>query len=140
MDFGNARSYFFRSARNCTKFRADLLGEDPTSKQVASSLPENAILSLIGWPEIEGSKLYERPDISVRVLDAYGEGSGYARNLMSKGVQVTELPLTSIGQACATSDVVLVEAAAVGPDGIVTASSGLAAASTANFLVLTYGS
>jgi hypothetical protein len=111
----------------------ELLGEDLTSKQVASSLPENAILSLIGWPDIEGSKLYERPDISVRVLDAYGEGSGYARNLMSQGVQVTELPLTSIGQACATSDVVLVEAAAAGPDGIVTASSGLAAASTANF-------
>jgi hypothetical protein len=98
----------------------DLLGEDLASKQVALSLPENAILSLIGWPDSEGSKLYERPDISVRVLDAYGEGIGYLRNLMSQDVQVIELPLTSIGQACATSDVVLVEAAA-GPDAIVTA-------------------
>lgn len=112
---------------------ADLLAADLTSKKVASSLPENAILSSIGWPDIAGSKLYERPDISVRVLDAYGEGNGYARNLMSQGVQVTELPLTAIGQSCATSDVVLIEAAAAGPDGIVTASSALAAASTTKF-------
>jgi hypothetical protein len=112
---------------------ADLLAADLTSKKVACSLPENAILSLIGWPDIEGSKLYERPDISVRVLDACGEGNGYARNLMSQGVQATELPLTAIGQSCATSDVVLIEAAAARPDGIVTGSSALAAASTAKF-------
>ena len=112
---------------------ADLLAADLTSKKVACSLPENAILSLIGWPDIEGSKLYERPDISVRALDACGEGNGYARNLMSQGVQATELPLTAIGQSCATSDVVLIEAAAARPDGIVTGSSALAAASTAKF-------
>ena len=132
LDFGNARSYFSDPLETARRF-ADLLAADLTSKKVACSLPENAILSLIGWPDIEGSKLYERPDISVRVLDACGEGNGYARNLMSQGVQATELPLTAIGQSCATSDVVLIEAAAARPDGIVTGSSALAAASTAKF-------
>jgi|TARA_B110000444_G_scaffold29404_1_gene24526 hypothetical protein len=110
---------------------ADLLAVDLTSKKVASSLSENTILSLIGWPDIAGRKLSQRPDISVRVSDAYGEGSGYARKLMSHGVQVTESPLTAIGQACATSDVVLIEATAAGSKGIVTASSALGGASTA---------
>jgi hypothetical protein len=95
----------------------DPLGEDLTSKQVVSSLPENAILSLIGWPDTECSKLYELFGISVRVSDACGRGSGYARVLMLQGVQVTELPLTSIGQACATSDVVLFKRQQLAPTG-----------------------
>ena len=56
----------------------DPLREDLTFKQVASSLPENTILNLIGWPDTECSKLYELLGISVRVSDACGQGSGYA--------------------------------------------------------------
>lgn len=36
---------------------------------------------------------------------------------MLQGVQVTELPLTSIGQACATSDVVLFKRQQLAPTG-----------------------
>jgi hypothetical protein len=50
---------------------------------------------------------------------------------MQRDVEVVEVPLTGLGQACATADVVLIEAAAAGPDALVAASGSLAAAAVA---------
>ena len=54
--------------------------------------------------------------------------SGLARSLLQKGVEVEEVPFTGLGQACLTSDVVIVEAAAAGPRSLIAPSGSYAAA------------
>ncbi|MDG2112825.1 MAG: hypothetical protein P8N02_09455 [Actinomycetota bacterium] len=110
---------------------ADELSNDPTGDQVAAELPHDAAVVVLGWPDIAAEGLHRRGDLEVRVIDAYGEGGGLARRLMQRDVDVVEVPLTGLGQACASADVVLVEAAAAGPSGLVAASGSLAAASVA---------
>jgi len=110
---------------------ADELASDPTSDRVADALPHDAAVCVLGWPDAAAEGLHRRGDIEVRVIDAYGEGGGLARRLMQRDVDVVEVPLTGLGQACARADVVLVEAAAAGPSGLVAASGSYAAAAVA---------
>ena len=110
---------------------ADDLASDTTAAKVADALPHDAVVAVMGWPDVAAEGLHRRGDIEVRVIDAYGEGGGLARRLLQRDVDVVEVPLTGMGQACASADVVLVEAAAAGPDGVVAASGSLAAAAVA---------
>lgn len=107
---------------------ADALRNDATGQQVAQELPPDCAVALLGWPDITADELHRRGDVEVRVIDAYGEGGGLARQLMARDVDVVEVPLAGLGQACASVDVVVIEAAAAGPDGVVAASGSLAAA------------
>ena len=107
---------------------ADELASDPTGDRLADALPHDAAVCVVGWPDVAAVGLHRRGDVEVRVIDAYGEGGGMARRLMQRDVDVVEVPLTGLGQACARADVVLVEAAAAGPSGLVAASGSLAAA------------
>ena len=108
---------------------ADELAADPTAERVSAGLGHDAALALLGWPDIAAEALHRRGDIEVRVIDAYGEGGGLARRLMQRDVDVVEVPLTGLGQACSSADVVLIEAAAAGPTGLVASAGSLAAAS-----------
>ena len=47
---------------------------------------------------------------------------------MQREVEVTEVPLTGLGQACTTADVVIIEAAAAGPEALIAPSGSYAAA------------
>ncbi len=104
------------------------LEDDPTGGTLAAALPEDAVITLLGWPDVAADALHRRGDIEVRVLDAYGEGGGLARRLQQGGTAVVEVPLTGLGAACAGADVVVIEAAAAGPTGLVAAGGSLAAA------------
>ena len=104
------------------------LNVDPTPSRVASALPNGATIAVIGWPDLAMESIHLRRDVSVRVIDAYGEGAGLARALMRREVEVTEVPLTGLGQACATADVVIIEAAAAGPEALIAPSGSYAAA------------
>ena len=106
----------------------DELAADLTSENVASSLPEAATVAVIGWPDLAIRKIHSRPDVSVRVIDAYGEGAGLARLLLEQGVTVEEVPFTGLGQACSTADVVIIEAEAAGPQSLVAPAGSYAAA------------
>lgn len=104
------------------------LDADPTGGKLATALPDNAVITLLGWPDVAAEALHRRGDIEVRVLDAFGEGGGLARRLQQGGTSVVEVPLTGLGPACAGADVIVVEAAAAGPTGLVAAGGSLAAA------------
>ena len=106
----------------------DELNADLTADNVTASLPGDATIAVVGWPDLALEKIHHRSDITVRVIDAYGEGAGLARSLLQKGVEVEEVPFTGLGQACLNSDVVIVEAAAAGPSSIVAPSGSYAAA------------
>ncbi|HAF68988.1 MAG TPA: hypothetical protein DCL16_07680 [Acidimicrobiaceae bacterium] len=106
----------------------DELNADSTSDNVTDALPAEATVAVIGWPDLALEKIHRRRDLTVRVIDAYGEGAGLARSLLQKGVDVEEVPFTGLGQACTQSDVVIVEATASGPDAFIAPSGSYAAA------------
>ena len=106
----------------------DELNADLTPDNVADSLPTEATIAVVGWPDLALERIHHRNDVTVRVIDAYGEGAGLARSLLQKGVEVDEVPFTGLGQACLNSDVVIVEAAAAGPKSLIAPSGSYAAA------------
>lgn len=110
---------------------ADELDDDPTPRELAAVLPDDAVVMVIGWPDVIPSALVRRGDVRVLVVDAFGEGSGLVRQLDSRDVDAIDIPLTGIGAGAAAADVVLLEAAIAGPEGAVCPSGSLAAAATA---------
>ena len=104
---------------------------DATADHIAAALPRNAAVCVLGWPDLVADRLESRPDVQVRVIDAYGEGAGLARRLAGQGCEVTDVPLAGLAAACSTADVVLIEAASAGPDGVIAAGGSHAAAAVA---------
>ncbi|WP_419946448.1 hypothetical protein [Candidatus Poriferisodalis sp.] len=101
---------------------------DATADHAADALPAGARVCLLGWPDIAADGLGRRADIAVRVIDAYGEGAGLARRLAGNGCKVTDVPLAGLAAACTSADVILVEAAAAGPEAVIAAGGSHAAA------------
>lgn len=101
---------------------------DTTADHAADALPADATVCLLGWPDIAADGLGRRTDIDVRVIDAYGEGAGLARRLAGNGCDVTDVPLAGLAAACSNADVILLEAAAAGPDAVIAAGGSHAAA------------
>ncbi|HKA05300.1 MAG TPA: hypothetical protein VKD67_13265, partial [Acidimicrobiales bacterium] len=60
---------------------ADEIAADPTAAALADVLPSDAMVCVLGWPDIVGDVLVRRGDLDVLVVDALGEGSGLARRL-----------------------------------------------------------
>lgn len=109
----------------------DEIEEDPTPFELAHAVPDEATVAVIGWPELVGEALPRRGDLAVLAVDALGEGSGLVRRLAAAGVDAVDVPTSGLGAAVASSDVVLLEAVAAGPDGFVAVSGSLAAAAVA---------
>ena len=87
---------------------ARVLDDDGTPWVLAEHVPEDATVTILGWPELTAAGLGARGDVSVQVVDAWGEGSGLVARL--------------------DSDLVVLEANALGPDGFVAVSGSSAAA------------
>ena len=108
---------------------ASEMRSDDTASHAADALPADAAVCLLGWPDLAADGLGRRSDVTVRIIDAYGEGTGLARRLAGRGCDVTDVPLTGLAAACTSADVILIEAAAAGPDAVIAASGSHAAAS-----------
>ena len=111
---------------------ADEIDADPTARELAHALPDGAAVCVLGWPEIVGEALPRRGDLRVLVVDAMDEGSGLVRRLMASDVDVADVPVTGLGAAASDVQVVLVEASAMGPDGLVAVAGSRAAAAVAH--------
>jgi hypothetical protein len=109
----------------------DDIESDRTASELAFALPEDATACVIGWPELVGDALPRRGDIEVLAVDALGEGSGLVRRLSHAGIDAVDVPTSGLGAAVASSDVLLLEAVALGPSGFVAVSGSLAAAAVA---------
>ena len=106
-----------------------LVEDDPTSTVLAANLPDEARITVLGWPDLIGDALRRRGDLAVLVVDARGEGSPFARRLQAMDVDAEEVDESGLGAACAYSDVIVLEASAVGADGFFGVPGSLAAAS-----------
>lgn len=106
---------------------------DPTLRELAHALPEDATACVVGWPEIVGDALPRRGDVEVLAIDSLGEGSGLVRRLIHAGIEAVDVPPSGLGGAVLNSDIVLLEAVAAGPEGFVAVSGSLAAAAVARY-------
>ncbi len=109
----------------------DDLDGDPTAAVLAASLPAGATVVVVGWPQLAGDALRRRGDLAVLVVDTVGDGSGLVRRLVAAGLDATEVPPAGLGPATTEAAVVLVEAWALGPGGLVAECGSRAAAAVA---------
>lgn len=108
----------------------DLAG-DRTGLTLAGLLPDDASVVVLGWPEQLGDALRKRGDLEVRVVDVLGEGSAFVRRLEMLEVDAIDVRESGLASAVASSDLLLLEAAALGPDGFVAVAGSHAAAAVA---------
>jgi hypothetical protein len=110
---------------------ARALRDDPTPAVVAAALPEDARITVLGWPEQVTDTLRRRGDASVLVVDSLGDGSPLVAALERSGGEALLVPEAGIGAAVAASDLLLLDASAVGPGGLLAVAGSRAAAAVA---------
>lgn len=105
--------------------------DDPTPRRLAAVIPDDATVAVLGWQPVAADGIARRGDLEVLVIDVAGEGPSFVRHLEGRDVDAVDVPLDGLGAAAATSDLVLVEAEAVGPDGFLAVAGSRAAAAVA---------
>lgn len=110
---------------------AEELADDRTDRHLAAAIPDETTTLVVGWPDVAASALRRRGDLEVLVVDAGGEGSALARRLADAGNDVALVPDAGAGAAAAVAGLMLVEARAAGPSGILAAPGSHAAAAVA---------
>jgi hypothetical protein len=105
--------------------------DDPTGSHLAGALPDEATALVVGWPDVTSEGLRGRGDVEVLVLEAAGEGGQFVRRLRDRGFEAQLVPESGAGPAAVVADVVLVEAFAAGPAGVLAAPGSMAAAAVA---------
>ncbi len=108
------------------------LEEDRTSSQLAHSIPDDATIVVLGWPEVASEALPRRGDVEVMVVDVLSEGSGLVRRLLDSGVDALDVPVAGLGAAVADADLVVLEASVVAPTEFLAVSGSRAAAAVAH--------
>ena len=110
---------------------ARALQDDPTPAVVAAAVPDDATVTVLGWPEQVTEALRRRGDARVLVVDALGDGSALTAALVRAGSDASLVPEGGLGAAVAASTLVLLDASAVGPGGFLAVSGSRAAAAVA---------
>lgn len=105
--------------------------EDATPRVLANELPDEARVTVLGWPDLIGEALRRRGDVEVLVVDARGEGSSFARRLQSVDVDAEEVDESGLGAAASRSSVVVLETSAMSEAGAIAVPGSLAAACVA---------
>jgi hypothetical protein len=110
----------------------EALEADATPNHLVRLLPEEATITVVGYPELTALGLPKRGDIEVLAVDASGDGQALARRLRNGDVDAVEVPDAGVAAAVATSDVVVLEASCLGPAGFVAPTGSRAAAAVAH--------
>jgi hypothetical protein len=92
-------------------------------------LPDDATVTVVGWPDLAGDAVMRRGDVRVLAVDADDEGSAFVRRLQRADVDAEVVPAAGLSAAVVASDVVLVEAMACGGGDVVAAPASRAVAS-----------
>ena len=110
---------------------AEALRADSTPAVVAASLPDDVVMTVLGWPEQVTEALRRRGDAQVLVIDSLGHGSPLVAALDRAGSIAALVPEAGIGAAVAASTLVVLDASAVGPGGFLAVTGSRAAAAVA---------
>lgn len=104
------------------------LGRDRTASMLAAALPDDTTVVVLGWPDQVSEALVRRGDVKVLAVDAMDEGAtlaGWLRRADSDAEVVAE---SGLAGAVAESGLVLIEASAMGPTGVLAVGGSAAAA------------
>jgi hypothetical protein len=112
---------------------ASELDSDPTLGTLVATLPDDITVTIVGWPDTLAGALRRRGDLEVLVAEAGGDGSALARRLVDGGADVAVVPDAGLAAAVMVSDLVVLEATAGGPSGILATSGSHAAAAVAAY-------
>lgn len=110
----------------------DALVVDPTLDELTHALPDDGRIAVVGWADRFGPALARRGDVEVRVVDVTGDGPGFVRLLERADVAAVDVAVTGLAGAAAGSDLVVLDATAVGPDVALAAPGSWAAAAVAH--------
>jgi len=110
----------------------EAISGDRTARLLSRRLPVEATACVLGWPDLIGRALRLRGDLRVLVVDVLGEGRHLVRRLSEQDGWAAEVAESGLGAAAASADIVLLETAAVGPDGFLAVAGSRAAASVAH--------
>lgn len=105
---------------------------DPSIAELAHALPDGARVCVAGWSDRLIGAFAPRGDVEVRVVDVEGDGPGFVRELEGHDVNAVDVAVTGLAAAAASSDLVVLDATAVGPDIAITASGAWALAAVAH--------
>lgn len=109
----------------------DDLAVDPTISELTHALPENGRVTVVGFPDRLAPALARRGDLQVRVIDVEGDGPGFVRLLERADVRAADVAVTGLAAAAATSDLVLLDTVAIGPEIALAAPGSWPAAAVA---------
>jgi hypothetical protein len=107
------------------------LENDATPAILAAELPSDAVVVVLGWPELIAPALHRRADLEVLAVDALGEADALVSVLNSADVEAVVVPESGVGAAVTECGLVLLEALALGPDAMVAVAGSRAAAAVA---------
>lgn len=130
---------------------AEELESDLTDRHVAEAFDEEATVALVGWPDLVAPALYRRGDVEALVIDAgrfdaaqqlrrrghdvdfFGadQAGVLVERLNDAGSGAQLVPGTGLASAVLNSSVVVVEAQAAGPSGLLATPGSHAAAAVA---------
>jgi hypothetical protein len=97
---------------------ADEIAADPTSRVVASHIPDDATVLTIGWPAVAGAALLRRGDARVLCADSRHDASGFLRQLERADVECEPIPAEMLARAVAIADIVLLDGVAASPQRV----------------------
>lgn len=104
------------------------LEADTTPAALASALPDDATVVLLGWPEQALDAVRRRGDVETLLVSAGGQSAGLSRHLSAAGGLVEDVADAGLGAAVSAAGVVLLEASAVGPERFTAVTGSYAAA------------
>src|SRR3954469_17524264 len=111
---------------------ADEIDRDPTVDHLTRELPDEATVTVIGWPSLVAAGIRRRGDLEVLVVDAAGDGHALVRRLEGSGIDAVDVAESGLGAAVTVSNLVLIEALGAGPTGVMATSGSHAAAAVAH--------
>lgn len=92
---------------------ADEIEDDTTPRTLVHHIPDDAIVCVVGWPDLIADALARRGDLRVLAVDTDGNGGGFARQMQRADVDVHEIPAGALATAAASADLVLIEPSAL---------------------------
>jgi len=110
---------------------AAALSSDALISVLVERLPDEETVAVVGWPAATGEALGRRGDVEVVVIDGRGQGSSLARRLDHAGVAAVWVSDAGAASAVVVSGLVVIEALAAGPSGVLARIGSRGAAAVA---------
>ena len=127
----SARMVTAADARAEARSVVEDLRNDRTGRELVAALPDDATVAIAGWPDLIVDALPRRGDIRVLVSDVEGQGSSVVRRLDRFDMDAEDVDPAKLAGLVEESDVIAIEAAAVGDGAALVDVGSVALAATA---------